>query len=87
MNTSANVLMRLVWIVCIDIGCLLLAGAVAASAGVCGRWWGASWFLVECAILVRCIIFVSHLRCRLSLLPWMCLPLTCTLAAAGAVHC
>ena len=36
MNTSANVLMRLVWIVCIDIGYLLLAGAVAALAGVCG---------------------------------------------------
>ena len=36
MNTSANVLMRLVWIVYSDIGCLLLAGRVVASAGVCG---------------------------------------------------
>ena len=51
MNSSANVLMRLVWIVCIDIWCLLLARAVAALAGVCGvdgvylgSWWSVQYW-------------------------------------------
>ena len=36
MNTSANVLMHLVWNVCTDTGCLLLAVAVTALASVWG---------------------------------------------------
>ena len=45
MNTSTNVLMHLVWIVYIDIECVLLAGAVAA--------------LVVCARLAGCILVLG----------------------------
>ena len=51
MNITANVLVRLVWVVCIDFGCLLLAGAVAALTGLCwvgavpcGCWWGVQYW-------------------------------------------